>query len=175
VNKHERLSNLHQSNLKDEDLLSRAAAKLVKHGIPIQAQLAPGYRDRAKERRKAFGVVNKKGQQVQISKPSPSTADAADDDAQPSNAASKGAALLGKMGYVAGSGLGATGTGLTAPIAQDVYAAGVGLGAQGGKLGDAVEEAERNTKGHYGDFLTKTKDAARERYERMKSNGAVQT
>lgn len=71
------------------------------------------------------------------------------------------------MGWSAGAGLGAQGTGVTAPIATEVYAQGVGLGAQGGKLGDAVNEANRNTRGRYDEFLEKTKDLARERYERM--------
>lgn len=42
---------------------------------------------------------------------------------------------------------------MTAPIATDMYVQGVGLGAQGGKIGDAVDEAERNTKGAMGSFL----------------------
>jgi hypothetical protein len=71
------------------------------------------------------------------------------------------------MGWSEGSGLGAQGTGLTAPIATEVYAQGVGLGAQGGKLGDATEEAGRNTRGRYDEFLEKTKDNARQRYEQM--------
>ncbi|ERF72049.1 hypothetical protein EPUS_04967 [Endocarpon pusillum Z07020] len=171
VNKHERLSNLHQTNLKNEEQLTKARAKLEKHGITIQSQLSTTeYRDRAKERRKAFGVVNKKGQSVPPSKSSSDTGKYTgfDKDAEDDNVlASKGASLLAKMGHVAGAGLGASGTGLTAPIAQDIYAAGVGLGAQGGKVGDAVVEAERNTKGDYGDFLAKTREGARERYERL--------
>ena len=177
VNKHERLSDLHQTNLKNEELLTKARAKLEKHGVTLQPRpQSTEYRDRAKERRKAFGVVNKKGQQVQPSKSSSGNTkriisnedDDEDDVAGPTT--SKGASLLGKMGYVAGAGLGATGTGVTAPISQDVYMAGVGLGAQGGKVGDAVEEAERNTKGDYGDFLAKTRDGARERYERLNTD-----
>ena len=189
VNKHERLSNLHQSNLQNEESLTKATSKLEKHGIAIQPQgPSTEYRDRAKERRKAFGVINKKGQLVQASKSSSSTdppkasrsiisidakdaaaaeADEADDPAPP--APSKGASLLNKMGYVAGAGLGATGSGVTAPIAQHMYVAGVGLGAQGGKVGDALEQAERNTKGAagYGDFLARTREGARERFERL--------
>ena len=167
VNKHERLSDLHQTNILSEDLVAKARAKLEKHGIPIQPQQAE-YRDRAKERRKAFGVINKKGQQVQPGK-SASAKKATEESDGPTPSSSKGASLLGKMGYVAGSGkgLGATGSGMTAPIAQDVYVAGVGLGAQGGKIGDAIQEAERNTKGGYGGFLDKTRDGARERFERL--------
>jgi RNA-binding protein 5/10 len=53
-------------------------------------------------------------------------------------------------------------------IATDAYLQGVGLGAQGGKLGDAVDEAERRTKGDYGEFLQRTRDIARDRFENMK-------
>lgn len=73
-------------------------------------------------------------------------------------------ALLGKMGWSAGEGLGAQGTGRTETIATDMYVAGVGLGAQGGKVGDAAEEAERNTKGGYKEFAERTKEKARERF-----------
>ncbi|KAK3080218.1 hypothetical protein LTS18_002816, partial [Coniosporium uncinatum] len=49
-----------------------------------------------------------------------------------------------------------------------VYATGVGLGAEGGKVGDAVEEAERRTKeGREGEFLRRTKELARKRFEGM--------
>ena len=163
VNKHERLSELHRQNLLNEDLISKAKAKLEKHGIQPQEPTAE-YRDRAKERRKAYGVVNKKGQQVaSASTASKSTLQDEEGVAIPS----KGASLLSKMGYTAGSGLGATGSGMVTPINQDVYVAGVGLGAQGGKLGDAVVEAERNTKGDYTGFAERTREGARERYGRL--------
>jgi hypothetical protein len=159
VNRHERLSQLHRDNLQNEDLKAKAVAKLIKHGI-TPSQPGNEYRDRAKERRKAFG----KSKQPSKSKTTTS-ADEQDDSATQSQ--SKGAALLTKMGWSAGSGLGAQGTGVTAPIAPEVYAQGVGLGAQGGKLGDAADEANRNTRGRYDEFLERTKDLARERYERL--------
>jgi RNA-binding protein 5/10 len=81
---------------------------------------------------------------------------------------SKGASLLGKMGWSAGQGLGAQGTGMMTPIATDVYAQGVGLGAEGGKRGNAIVEAERNTKGGYEAFLERTKDGAKARFESLK-------
>ena len=168
ANKHERLSDLHRQNIQDEGKVKKAEAKLAKHGVQDQATTASEpsheYRDRARERRKIYGVVNKKGEHVGSATKS-SRASSDDDSAAP--VPSKGAALLSKMGYTAGQGLGASGEGMTAPISQDVYVAGVGLGAQGGKLGDAVEQAERNTKGDYGGFLEETRKRAKERYERM--------
>ncbi|KIW73176.1 hypothetical protein, variant [Phialophora macrospora] len=170
VNKHERLSDLHRQNLQDETKVQKAEAKLTKHGIERRTDTAPSgptreYRDRARERRKVYGVVNKKGEQVGNA-PRSSRA-SSDDDTPAPPVQSKGASLLSKMGYTAGQGLGASGEGMTAPISQDIYVAGVGLGAQGGKLGDAVKEAERNTKGDYGGFLEETKKRAKERYDSL--------
>lgn len=167
VNKHERLSALHRQNLQDEAKVKKATGKLEKHGVQHRpaGETPLQYRDRARERRKIYGVVNKKGEQVGAG-PKSSRASSSDDEAAPP-VQSKGASLLSKMGYTAGQGLGASGEGMTAPISQDVYVAGVGLGAQGGKLGDAVVEAERNTKGKYEDFAQRTKEGARERYARL--------
>lgn len=169
VNKHERLSQLHRENAKNEDLVSKAHRKLAKAGITSATATAPSeppnenadYRDRAKERRVAYNQPKK----PKVGQHAPK-ADA--EEAAKPRGPSKGASLLGKMGWSEGQGLGAQGTGMTAPIATEVYAQGVGLGAQGGKLGDAVEEAQRNTKGGYGAFVEKSKDQARARYESMK-------
>ncbi len=168
VNKHERLSQLHRDNLKNEELVSKAQAKMIKAGVPTSSQgETQEYRDRAKERRAAFGVSNKKTL-LPLKKSIPQLSDrqaSKDDEQEPPP--SKGAALLGKMGWSAGKGLGAQGTGLTAPIATDMYVQGVGLGAEGGKIGNALEEAERNTKGGYEGFLERTKDRAKERFGQM--------
>ncbi|KAI5304510.1 hypothetical protein KEM56_006417, partial [Ascosphaera pollenicola] len=159
VNRHERLSDLHRKNLQDAALISRAEHKLSKQR-DVDHQSSTEYRDRAKERRQVFGS----------SKPKPAKAGPAKSrspEPTPQPAMSKGASLLGKMGWSAGTGLGAQGTGVTAPVAQDLYVQGVGLGAQGGKIKDAVQEAERRTTGKYDDFLEKTKEQAKQRYEAM--------
>lgn len=155
VNRHERLSQLHRDNLQNEELKMKAMGKLMKHGIQ---QPTPEYRDRARERRQAFGRSKRAAK--------PKAAQPKEEEEAPTQP-SKGAALLSKMGWSAGSGLGAQGTGVTAPIATEVYAQGVGLGAQGSKLGDAAEEASRNTRNRYDEFLERTKETARERYERL--------
>lgn len=160
VNRHERLSQLHRDNLSNEALVTKALAKLEKHK---DDQPTAEYRDRAKERRQAFG--SSRQTQARPKPVAPAKQDIEEPAAAP--APSKGAALLSKMGWSEGSGLGAQGTGMTAPIVTDVYAQGVGLGAQGSKLGEASEEAARNTRGRYDEFLEKTRDLARERYERM--------
>jgi hypothetical protein len=157
VNRHERLSQLHRGNLQNEELKERAMAKLVKHGITQQPTAE--YRDRARERRKAFGNVKTPG------KPAPA-APPKEEEEPPAPAPSKGASLLSKMGW-SGTGLGAQETGMTAPIATEVYAQGVGLGAQGSKLGEASEEAARNTRNRYDEFLEKARQTARDRYDQM--------
>ena len=164
MNKHERLSQLHRDNLENEDLKTKAVAKMTKAGITTSAaeEDNPEYRDRAKERRAAFGASKR------ISLPMKKAVETKDTDENDQPVApSKGASLLGKMGWAAGEGLGARGSGMTAPIATEMYVQGVGLGAEGGKMGDAMEEAERNTKGGYSDFLERTKDKAKERFDRL--------
>lgn len=175
VNTHERVSELHRANLKSKAKLAKGLGKLSKHGVsilPVDASAVSGgdYRDRAKERRRVFGVVNKKGEQMGKTSRPKAMASASSSDAETfatAPAQSKGAALLSKMGYTAGQGLGASGEGRKEAISQDVYAAGVGLGAQGGKLGDAIENAERQTKGGFKGWLDQGRDRARERYREM--------
>ncbi|KAL4884805.1 hypothetical protein BJY04DRAFT_215252 [Aspergillus karnatakaensis] len=162
VNRHERLSQLHTGNLQKEELVIKATHKLIKHGI---IPPSPEYRDRARERRKAFGrSKNATAKPAPAPEPEPSP---------PAESISKGASLLSKMGWSAGSGLGAQGSGITAPISTEVYAQGVGLGAQGGKLGEASEEAARNTRNRYDEFLEKTRQTARSRYEQFDKDRSV--
>ncbi|KAF4632507.1 hypothetical protein G7Y89_g5618 [Cudoniella acicularis] len=165
VNKHERMSQLHRDNLKNEQLVAKAMKKL---GKPMDGGSDnSAYRDRAKERRQAFNQPKQPAAQHNR------TTKAAGSDPNPRKEVeevpvqSKGAALLGKMGWTAGEGLGAQGTGRTDAISTELYTQGVGLGAQGGKIGDAAEEAQRQTVGSYADFLNKTKDKAKERYESL--------
>ncbi|KAI9808606.1 MAG: hypothetical protein M1825_003756 [Sarcosagium campestre] len=187
VHKHERLSKLHRDNLGDVKLKTRALERL--RNVTSSTLSGPGpngagddgpaYRDRARERRAAFNQPKRPSTTTADSRPgtNPGASTSAagestsveekDDAATAAMAPSKGAALLGKMGWDGGSGLGAQGTGVLVPVATEMYAAGVGLGAQGGKLGDAVTEAGRNTKSDRGGFLERTKEKAKERFERM--------
>lgn len=165
MNRHERLSQLHRDNLTDEQSRTRGLERLAKAGIET-LEGAGAYRDRAKERRATYQQPRRPAPE---SREPQAAKDAATETAGDEERAvpSKGAALLGKMGWTAGEGLGAQGTGMVAPVATDLYVQGVGLGAEGGKLGDAVDEASRNTSSSYGQFLERTKDKAKERFEQM--------
>lgn len=165
VNKHERMSQLHRDNMKNEDLVMKALAKLNKSTESGQDNSA--YRDRAKERRQAFNQPKQPAAQHNRVPKDAGAGPSPEKEAEPVPVQSKGAALLGKMGWTAGEGLGAQGTGRTDAIVMELYTQGVGLGAQGGKVGDAAEEAARQTKGSYTDFLNKTRDKAKERFESM--------
>ncbi|KAK3990287.1 putative RNA-binding protein [Cladorrhinum sp. PSN332] len=190
---HEQQSELHKRMLADPDNRARAEEVLKKlckkqHScVPTsafyqdwEAQLkhsqGAGYRDRALERRQAFNQPKKPSGQPVAAKSSSAavgekrkepSSTTETDDKEPAAKKNKGMNMLAKMGWTAGAGLGADGAGRTEAIAAEVYAPGVGLGVEGGKLGDAHEEASRKTKGDQSSFVEKTKDRARERFERM--------
>lgn len=157
LNEHEKISELHQGNLKDGDLVSKAEAKMAKAGISTVA--IAQYRDRAEERREA--TIKRLPMKTQPSLPKLDESSEASLPPPPA----KGLSMIGKMGWSEGRGLGAQGTGRTEAIATDMYAAGVGLGAEGGKLGDAVDEAGRKTKADHGDWTERAKEVTKERYK----------
>lgn len=167
VNKHERTSQLHRDNITNDELVSKALAKLAKAAQSQNDAESSAYRDRAKERRQAFNQPKQPAAQHNKAQKDAATQPSAAKEADAPPPPSKGAALLGKMGWTAGEGLGAQGTGRTEAITTELYTQGVGLGAQGGKVGDAIEEAERSTRGSYADFVSKSKDKAKERFEKM--------
>lgn len=161
---------LHQRNLANADLVAQANAKLAEGGmapryvVTAVEEPTPAYRDRAKERRDAFGTSGKISFSTKRGANKPKNVAAEEEEVvKPS----KGASLLGKMGWTVGEGLGAHSAGRTAPIATELYVPGVGLGALGGRMGDAAEAADRNTRSSYSDFLEKTKEKAKERFGQM--------
>ncbi|KAA8900183.1 hypothetical protein FN846DRAFT_899823 [Sphaerosporella brunnea] len=152
LHQHERVSDLHATNLKNPTLCETARKKLSKNSE---------YRDRAKERRQVFGpsaAPVSTGQKSKAKSPS------AEEPESPKP--NKGAALLGKMGWTQGQGLGASNEGRTEHVVAEMYTAGVGLGMKGSKVGD-VEEAVKSGAGGYQEFVRKTKERAKERYEEM--------
>ncbi|PQE31752.1 hypothetical protein CJF32_00005072 [Rutstroemia sp. NJR-2017a WRK4] len=164
VNKHERISQLHRDNMKNEDLVNKALAKLKKTSADPSSA---AYRDRAKERRQAFNQPKQPAAQHNKAKDSNLPRKEKEEEETQAPVQSKGAALLGKMGWNVGEGLGAQGLGRTEAIQTELYTQGVGLGAEGGKVGDAVKEAERETRGGYKEFVGRTREKAKERYESL--------
>ncbi|KAI1818553.1 hypothetical protein GGS20DRAFT_527555 [Poronia punctata] len=169
LRRHEQSSDMHKANLEDEQLITKAIQDLKAVG----KEPVTNYRDRAKERRIAHNQPSKPKPHLP-KKSTTTTTTAANpttttiDPPAPKPTTSKGAGLLAKMGWSTGEGLGAEGGGRTAIIETTAYAPGVGLGAEGGKIGDAAQEAARATKNDYSDFVSKAKDKARERYEKMR-------
>jgi len=162
LRRHEQLSDMHKTNLESDATIAKATQDLKARG----KEPVSNYRDRAKERR----LAHKKRTQpkaAQLPKKNQGDSAAGKTPEAPKPAISKGAGLLAKMGWTTGAGLGAGGEGRTNIIETLAYTPGVGLGAEGGKAGDAVEEAARATKNDYSDFVSKAKDKARERYERL--------
>lgn len=143
-----------------------------------EKQAAPEYRDRAAERREieararvsvslkdVAATAARKKQQTQPHTKPPSPSPPPGPPAPAPKVTGIGLRMLQKAGWTEGQGLGGSGTGITAPIEQNVYAAGVGLGHEGSKVGDAVEEADRLTRATGGDFVEKTREGARRRFE----------
>lgn len=187
---HIKNSELHATNLGDPEAIKTAYRRLEEKkikpdsmikGIPLSTKMAtneviqePKYRDRAAERRKEEARSGTKEQgalslQGQAGKPSEAPPSSSPAPTGPNYG--KGQGMLQKAGWKEGQGLGG-GNGIAAPIEQSMYAAGVGLGHEGSKKGDAVEEAARLTKGESqqdgrASFLLKTKEVARQRFEKL--------
>ncbi|CAZ84419.1 unnamed protein product [Tuber melanosporum] len=160
IYEHERVSNLHLQNLRDPKLRETAMRKLTKAGIVSTPNDTAEYRDRAKERRQVFGKST--APQSSSKKKKKEGPELEPEPALPS----RGAALLGKMGWTSGQGLGASGDGRTEHVIAEMYTQGVGLGMKGAKVGD-VEEVAKGGGGGYNDFVKRTKEKAKERYEGM--------
>jgi hypothetical protein len=182
LRRHEQESELHKKYLSDSSKVEKATAKLAELGLMPTRMLplgydgpvrqGPQYRDRAKERRQVYNQPKKPAGPRQDTTSNSSSSnkrkpveEPVPAESEPAAKKSKGAGLLAKMGWTAGEGLGASGDGRTEAVGAEVYVPGVGLGAEGGKLGDASEEAAR--KMVPGGFVEKTREKARERFERL--------
>ncbi|EKG11877.1 hypothetical protein MPH_11014 [Macrophomina phaseolina MS6] len=158
LNAHVEKSELHKKNLKDQKEIEAGWERLKKAHpdtvIPTAAPPSPPkeFRDRAKERRKQYGSTappsKEPGPRPKAKSPSPPPQ------------LGIGAKLLAKAGYTAGAGLGASGSGITAPIETQMYRQGVGLGAEGSKLGDAHTVAQQG-------YLESVQASARDRYKAL--------
>ncbi|KAI0544704.1 hypothetical protein F4679DRAFT_563826 [Xylaria curta] len=163
LRRHEQISDMHKTNLEDDGLIDKAVQSLKALG----KEPTSNYRDRAKERRQAHNQPMKPKLHLPRKTPTANKDSNTTKEPPAKPTVSKGAGLLAKMGWSTGEGLGAEGGGRTEIIETMAYTPGVGLGAEGGKIGDAAQEAARATKNDYADFVSKAKDKARERYEKM--------
>jgi RNA-binding protein 5/10 len=157
IQKHERLSALHKSNLQDDTLRNATLAKI--RGTAVPTESAAAYRDRARERRIQFNQPH----HPDLPHPNPRIAAkqaAAKVPSPEPERVNKGAKLLAAMGWTQGSGLGAEGTGIVEPIKAEGYAEGVGLGAGAVKV-----VGEEGDDGSYRAYVRKVRDVARGRYE----------
>lgn len=167
VNIHER-SRSHKTQMENEEAVKLARGRIQRvQKQPPQPEPQPPadpssdsqYRDRAMERRQTYSQPKKAPASNPVEQPAPPP--------PPKPKESKGAALLSKMGWKEGAGLGAEGQGRTEVIAQNAYQEGAGLGSEGGILGDAAEVAQRKTTGTYKEYVNSVQDRARERYQKM--------
>lgn len=196
LERHVQMSEKHAENYKDDDKFGKGLERMKKRGVSEEDTLkvkmkkskaeqnesekqeeeesTPEYKDRAAIRREeeakakaggAFHPVSLKDAAARKAKGgNQQTNTTTAPPAPPSMGI--GRRMLQSAGWQEGQGLG-SGNGITAPIEQNVYAAGVGLGHAGSKQGDAVEEAQRQTRSDGGGFVEKTRDAARKRFEDM--------
>ncbi|KJZ74813.1 hypothetical protein HIM_05722 [Hirsutella minnesotensis 3608] len=156
---HEKSTN-HTRAMQDDDKVKAATARVQRR----QKQDTNQYRDRAKERRETHNQPKKPA--AQAGKPKSEAKPTATDEIK-KPVASKAAGMLAKMGWTAGSGLGAQGHGTTEALPVNAYREGVGLGADGGKLGDAAEIAEGRTVDNYASYVAGVQRKARERYNQL--------
>ncbi|KAM0752948.1 hypothetical protein T439DRAFT_378702 [Meredithblackwellia eburnea MCA 4105] len=158
VAKHNSLSQLHKTNLANEKLVELAKTKKAERvsgtggggaSTSGPASATPKYVDRAAARREAFNqpdhpMPDPKRRKVDNLPPPPPPP-----PVQPNKngieGSNVGAKMLEKMGWSKGDGLGATGSGITAPIQASQFQQGAGLGAT---KGVAVGEFDNNPKGY---------------------------
>ncbi|CAO3677555.1 unnamed protein product [Umbelopsis vinacea] len=178
LRRHEDLSELHKNNLDDNKCVEKARKKVA--AIADRAVLEketedgdynqPSYRNRAAERRMAFGQPDRPvpldddlspfGNRP--SRPNKNAAVARPvEAASVSNAMSEsnvGARMLKSMGWRSGEGLGKEGTGIVAPVMAESYVKGAGLGTIGGR--QDMEEL-----GASSSYKDRAKFMARKRYD----------
>ncbi|KAG5438924.1 hypothetical protein PCANB_002254 [Pneumocystis canis] len=145
IQQHERLSELHKISMKKE--------------VESENLNDSNYRDRAQERRIAFNQPSKPdipsyGSKKSSMNPVPQIPEEPADITK-----GKGAAILEKMGWTEGMGLGLEGKGIAEPVKAEMYQEGAGLGSVGAKLGENPRPSD------YAAYVRSVKDRAKRRYE----------
>ncbi|QSL64605.1 hypothetical protein MERGE_001906 [Pneumocystis wakefieldiae] len=144
IRQHEKLSELHK--VINEDLKAMARQRLKKVSIKKDTEIEnlndSNYRDRAQERRIAFNQPSKPDVPFHASKKNAIKSSQKIPEEPANITKGKGAAILGKMGWTEGMGLGLEGKGISKPLNPEVYQEGAGLGSVGAKLGDNLPPSD---------------------------------
>lgn len=139
---------------------------------PIATSDSEKYRDRASERRAVFGkeeVPDNKAKAAAAGGKDKEKSKAASSQSQESETASapvldesnKGGALLAKMGWSKGMGLGKESLGAVNPVEALVYRQGAGLGSSKGK--SAEEEGRKRSREGKDAYVDEARERSRQR------------
>ncbi|KAG5513983.1 hypothetical protein PMAC_000605 [Pneumocystis sp. 'macacae'] len=160
IEQHEKLSELHKVIRYYSKTLARQRLKRIsmKRESEIDNLNDNNYRDRAQERRIAFNQPSKPDIPSYSSKKSFAASHHVPEESA-NITKGKGAAILGKMGWTEGMGLGLEGKGIAEPVKAEAYQEGVGLGSVGAKLGENPRPSD------YAAYVRSVKDRAKQRYE----------
>lgn len=153
-----------QANLDDPEKCKLAKArKDASASTTSETASTPKYRDRALERREAYGQPDAPMPQAKKKRyaegpappppPPPPPVQPNKDGLEETN---KGSQMLKAMGWSSGAGLGASSSGRVDPIQAYVRAQGVGLGAAKGVVAGKYEDSSKG-------YAESVKDKARER------------
>ncbi|CAO3653532.1 unnamed protein product [Mucor hiemalis] len=165
LSRHQDLSHLHKNNLNDPVAVNKAKLKLsfLKTDDEKKEEQSIEYRNRAAERRQAYGQPDKPVLSPPSSPPrQPSRELAALPKASmhiPIADDNKGARMLAQMGWKKGEGLGKDKSGILDPVKAESYAQTAGIGAS----------TKRDLSSGDNSYRSRTLDVARQRLSNNRS------
>lgn len=179
LRRHMAESELHQRNLKDDRIRMAGLERCAMKDKDTSSSAHEGYRDRASERRTVFGVetlgeektkhrggkkrASKKDEGIRLSSPKQVPAESHAQAVQLTEE-TVGGAMLAKMGWSSGQGLGSLGQGRKDAVPVHHYDQGAGLGSA--RRVSAEDYANKRTKLLSTSHSEALRERARDRYER---------